>query len=157
MTSLLLLAKSKHANKGKDAEKLVAKFLEEWAACSPQRSYERLIDAKAAGRTIKASAADFCCWSFTPLGHYTVFVECKETLHQYRLAKDKVPQLPRLRKLAQCGCTCLILVFHSTLNAWRVVKAEELEVGVPSWDLSCKPLHPTPGAALQAVKVGVFK
>lgn len=156
MTSLIL-AKSNKSNRGKDAEKLVAKFLEEWASCSPKRSYERLIDAKAAGRTIKASAADFCCWSFTPLGHYTVFLEVKETIHQYRLSREKVPQLPRLRKLATCGCTCLILIRHSTLNVWRVVKADELAIDVPSWDFSDKPTYPTPGAALQAVKVGVFK
>lgn len=156
MTSLIL-AKSKNANKGKEAEKLVAKFLDEWAACSPKRSYERLVDARAAGRTIKAAASDFCCWSFTSLGHYTVFIEVKQTLHQYRLARDKVPQLPRLRKLTTCGCTCLILIYHSTLDSWRVVKADELAIDVPSWDFSDKPTYPTPGAALQAVKVGVFK
>lgn len=156
MTSILL-AKSKFSNRGKKAEEAVHKFLTEWASCSPNRSFERLIDAKAAGRIVKSAASDFCCWSFTPLGHFTIFLEVKETKHDFRLASNKVPQLARLRKLTNCGCTCLILIYHSTLNSWRVVKAEELEVGVPSWDLSCKPLHPTPGAALQAVKVGVFK
>lgn len=156
MTSLLL-AKSKHANRGKKAEEMVQKFLTEWAACNPHRSFERLADAKAAGRTIKAAASDFVAWTWTPYGSYTVFVEVKQTSHNYRLAKDKVSQLPRLRKLCQCGCICLILVHHSELDAWRVANAEELELDKPSWDLSKLPTYQTPGEALKARKAGAFK
>lgn len=137
------------AHRGKKAEDAVAKFLTSWVGESQHREFNRMVDAKAAGRTIKAAAADFeffCNDDVTAHG----LIEVKETEHEYRLARDKVPQLPRLRKRTKCGGWCFVLVLHSTTNLWRVAKAEVLAVtgDKGSWNLTDYPTFKTPGEAL---------
>lgn len=125
------------ANRGATAEKAMAKFLDKWSS-APNREANRLTDTKAAGRIIKAAAADF--EYFTPMGHG--LIEVKQTEHDYRLARDKVPQLPRLRKRTHCGGICLIAVYHSTTECWRVVDADYLAStgDKGSWNLTL--IHP---------------
>lgn len=140
------------ANRGQVAEEAVQKYLTAWAASHPLREFSRLVDAKAAGRTIKAAAADFEFYSAEHSGEFGL-IEVKQTEHTYRLERSKVPQLPRLRKRANCGGTCLVLVLHSTLNRWRVVSAEELAStgDKGSWNLSLHPLFMTAEGALGSV------
>ena len=92
------------ANRGEFAEKKVKEHLELWHVVTDRREYARLVDTKAAGRIIKAADADFAYYCHD-LGTLAVhgLIEVKETEHLYRLARDKVSQLPRLRKREKCG------------------------------------------------------
>jgi len=146
---------NKFADRGKDAEKAVQKVLEAWVAEDPvHREFNRLVDTKAAGRTIKAAAADFEYYALLNPSYerYYGLVEVKETEHEYRLVRDKVPQLPALRKRANAGGLCAVLVYHSTLGRWRVVTPVYLSRtgDKGSWNLSQEPLYEAPRDALAA-------
>jgi hypothetical protein len=126
--------RSRFADRGKKAEEAVQRFLTDWASQSSTREYNRLVDSKAAGRIIKAAAADFeyCCK--TAYGEeFHGLIEVKETEHEYRLSKDKLPQLPRLRKRQKCGGSGL-LAFVAGLVGSRLVSAGLESAGVtPRW------------------------
>jgi hypothetical protein len=148
---------NKFANRGAKAEEYVAKALKAWSD-QPGREANRLTDSKAAGRIIKAAAADFEFFCNLDHGTYHGLIEVKETEHEYRLARDKVPQLPRLRKRANCGGVCLVVVRHSTLNMWRVLDAQVMAVtgDKGSWNLSNMPTYKTLEEALADACPGVF-
>lgn len=141
---------NKFADRGKWAEKEVEKFLKTQSERFADFAYERLPDARAAQGAFKAMAADFDLG----FGHAGVqcFLEVKETKHEYRLAKDKLAQLPRLRKWALTGKHFLVLVYHSELDQWRIAHGEFFgtEGMPPSWDLRCLPLFDSEVAALQS-------
>lgn len=151
--------KNKFANRGKKAEDAVAVFLTGWAQTSSEREFARLVDTKAAGRTIKAAAADFEFFAILP-GRVVChgLIEVKETEHEYRLARDKVPQLPRLRKREKCGGLCLVVIHHSTTGLWRVMQAGTLAStgDKGSWNLSLVPAFPTAKAALESFSEQAF-
>lgn len=139
------------------AEKLVQAYLSGWSSRSPRREFNRLVDTKAAGRIIKAAVADFewfCADNKLPLHG---LIEVKETKHEYRLARDRITQMPRLRKRSAAGGKCLILIYHSTLDAWRCADAVTLFQSdeAASWDLRSEPTFTSPGTALASL-VGVF-
>lgn len=144
--------RNRFSNRGKKSEDAMAKFLSEWAG--PTREANRLVDSKAAGRIIKAAAADF--EYFSPHGHG--LVEVKETEHEYRLSRDKVPQLARLRKRTNCGGICLVAVFHSTLRQWRIVDSTYLaETGDKgSWNLTKVPAYSDLATAMSEARPEVF-
>lgn len=150
--------KNRHAGRGTKAEDLVQGYLERWGAARPDREYERLTDAKAAGRILKAAAADFAFYSPQGFG----LIEVKETEHEYRLQRSKVPQLPRLRRRELSGGNCAVLIYHSTLKVWRVALARALAADTPdgfgrgSWNLSIRQTFPTPAAALAAALPHIF-
>lgn len=123
---------NKFANRGIKAEAVMAKFLKDWAT-GVCREANRLTDSKAAGRIVKAAAADF--EYFCPSAHG--LIEVKETKHDYRLARDKLPQLARLRKREQCGGTCVVAVLHSETGVWRILSVPYLTStgDKGSWDL----------------------
>ena len=160
-TKSRILAKSKHANRGKEAENATQEYLEWWQARSAYREYSRLTDTKAAGRIIKAAPADFefYCGGAGDIVPVFGLIEAKQTEHDYRLERSKVPQLPRLRKRSKCGGRCPVLVYHSTLGKWRSVLAPQLmEFGDKgSWNLSGFPAFDTPGAALHDLLPYVFE
>lgn len=160
MTTLPFKTTSKFADRGVKAEKAVQKFLDLWEASSPYREYNRLVDTKAAGRIIKSAAADFeffCRPDPTRHASCHGLLEVKQTEHHYRLAKDKLPQLPRLRKRAKAGGICLVLVLHSETGLWRCLPMKFLlgPSDKGSWDLRELPTFSSPGAALQDVD-GIF-
>lgn len=151
------------ANRGAKAEKATQEYLAAWAQGHLHREYNRLVDTKAAGRIIKSACADF---EFFTVGTDTMqafsthgLIEVKETEHEYRLARDKVPQLPRLRKRAYCGGFCCVLVLHSTLGKWRALSAPRLAVtgDKGSWNLTDEPSFDTPGEALKGLFPEVFR
>lgn len=145
---------SKFADRGKEPEKVVKEFLvDEWAAASPHREANRLVDSRAARRIISAAKADFDFYSgFDPASAYHGLIEVKSTEHEYRLARDKVPQLPALRKRELCGGVCFVLVHHSTLKGWRLLHvswmANSGDKG--SWNIGHLPLFDTPQQAMHA-------
>lgn len=145
---------NRFANRGKKSEDAMSKFLSAWALTHPNREANRLTDSKAAGRIIKAAAADF--EYFCKAGHG--LIEVKETEHEYRLARDKVPQLARLRKRTHCGGVCFVAVFHSTLRKWRIVDATYLAAtgDKGSWNLGDVAAYDDLTTAMQEACPGVF-
>ncbi len=141
------------ANRGVYAESKVQAYLQWWASMDTHREFNRLVDTKAAGRIIKSAPADF---EYFCSGTYEVshgLIEVKQTEHEYRLARDKVPQLPRLRKREKCGGESYVLIFHSTLKKWRCVGVPYLAEGGDkgSWNLTEVPTFTTCGDALASV------
>jgi hypothetical protein len=138
--------KSAFADRGKKAEDAVHKALERWVYGRADRDFTRLMDTRAAGRVVKSAAADF---EFFTIGAHGL-VECKSTEHTHRLARDKVPQLPRMRKRELAGGVCIVLVHHSTLGVWRTVQVKELVTfgDKGSWDLTDWPSYPSAQEAL---------
>lgn len=139
------------ADRGLYAESKVKSYLEWWVALDTHREFNRLVDTKAAGRIIKAAPADF---EYFGIGGDGVaqhgLIEVKQTEHEYRLARDKVSQLPRLRKREKCGGTSYVLVYHSTVKRWRCVGVAYLANGGDkgSWNLSEEPTFTTCADAL---------
>lgn len=147
------------SNRGIWAEKKVKEFLEDWQAADNHREFSRLTDAKAAGRIIKAAAADFEYFSINQK-HLAVhgLIEVKETAHDFRLAKDRLTQLPRLRKREKCGGNSYTLVYHTGLKKWRAVSVPYLmsESDKGSWNLTDVPTFDDPGDALHWASEGRF-
>ena len=148
--------KSKLADRGKSAENAANAFLSLWAGGHAKREFNRLIDTKAAGRIVKAAKADFDFY-YSPADQgvipYFGLLEVKETKHDYRLDRAKVPQLPNLVKRMKCGGDCFVVVHHSEIKKWRAVNAQWLtENGDKgSWNLVNWPTFDTPAEALQHV------
>lgn len=134
---------------GKETERLVEKLLEAWNEDS-RFSWHRLPDAKAARGFLAAQPADYVWWHL-PHGGY---LEVKACHHDYRLPKDKVRQLPLLRKHALAGARSLVLVHHYLLGKWRIMHASQLATDVPSWDLRDIPLFNSAEEALKST--GLF-
>lgn len=150
---------AKLSNRGKDPEDDVKEFLDKWAAASPHREANRLLDSRAARIIIQASKADFDFYTgWDPTSAFFGLIEVKSTEHEYRLARDKVPQLPALRKRAMCGGICVVLVHHSTLKQWRLLHsgwmADNGDRG--SWNIGHLPLWDTPEQALRASYPEIF-
>lgn len=135
-----------YADRGKWAEKEVAKVLAHYNSKYSKFAFDRLPDARAARGALKAQLCDFIAIHG---GHPPMFymVEVKEVKHDYRLPRDKVSQLPRMRAWSMAGGLGVILVFHSTIQKWRGIELGDLEGNPPSWDLS---EHPTFDTALEA-------
>lgn len=146
------------SNKGIWAERKVQDYLSIWQSADPTREFSRLTDAKAAGRTIKAAAADFEYFTLAALGAVHGLIEVKETAHDFRLAKDRLTQLPRLRKREKCGGSSYVMVYHTGIKRWRGLSLPYLmqESDKGSWNLSEVPVFESPGAALLWASLGDF-
>ena len=130
------MSKSAIGQRGKWAEKEVQKILDGLSRMHAEFDYERLPDARAARGAVKAQVADFA-W-FSPGKHG--LVEVKETEHDFRLPRDKLAQLPRMRKRALAGGRVLVLVYHSQHMRWRAIPLAWFDGPIPpSWDLSNRP------------------
>lgn len=132
------------ADRGKWAENQAHEFLADLSARRLRFDFERLPDARAAMGRFKSMVGDF--EFFTPAAHGVI--EVKETKHAFRIAKDKLEQLPRLHKRAMCGGICIVLVHFSSPKLWRAMLATDLKLGLPSWDLST---YQTFGSAAEAL------
>lgn len=166
MTSARLKTVNRFADRGAYAEKAVKDYLTEWGQ-HPRRDWARLVDAKAAGRLIKAAAADFeflqsvsgCGPKGDEVRSCYGLIEVKETKHDYRLEKKRVTQMARLRKRSNAGAVCLVAVFHSTSNTWRGLPVKFLAQSnetTGSWDLRDVPAFPDVQGALHYAACGVF-
>ena len=146
------------ANRGVFAEKKVQEYLTWWMAASPWREFNRMVDSKSAGRIIKAAAADFEYFTDSNEDNAHGLIEVKETEHDYRLARAKVPQLPRLRKREKCGGQSYVVVYHSKTKKWRALTVKYLvENGdVGSWNLAGLPSFDTCDGALASLVPGRF-
>ena len=131
------------SNTGKKAEKLVEAVLKKWNNRSGF-AYFRLPDSRAARNFLMAQPGDFAYYCGPRAG----ILEVKSTQHSYRLAKDKISQLPTLKKLSAAGAANLVLVNHTTEGVWRVLYPDGLDASVPSWDLREVPTYPDAESAL---------
>jgi hypothetical protein len=153
---------NRFADRGKETENAVQDYLGWWQERSVYREFNRLPDTKAAGRIIKAAPADFDYYMGSLAGNPPAFglIEAKETEHEYRLSRDKISQLPRLRKREKCGGVCPILVYHSTIEKWRVIPRASMlmEFGDKgSWDLRGFPTFDGADEALNDAHPYVFE
>lgn len=123
-------------DRGKRAEKMVQDYLQQISNRVAAFDFERMPDARSAMGRFKSMIADFA-WYYP--GKHGV-IEVKETQHDFRIAKDKIPQLARMKKRVLAGGSCLILVYHSTTKLWRCLDAATLPlIERGSWDLSGYP------------------
>lgn len=142
------------ANRGEYAEGKVREYLAKWQKATNYREANRLTDTKSAGRIIKSAAADFEYFLEDCIGKpQHGLIEVKQTEHDYRLARDKVPQLAWLRKREKCGGRSFVVVYHSTIKRWRIVSVPYLanEGDKGSWNLQEFPAYVTCGDALATV------
>jgi hypothetical protein len=149
------------ANRGKVGEDIVQKYLTAWMAANTKREFARLVDTKSAGRIIKAADADFAYWCVSEGVAYHGLIEVKETEHGYRLGRDRLTQLPRMRKREKCGGRSFVLVLHTTLGKqgkWRAMGVPYLtDTGDKgSWNLSNLPLCDSAQEALATMDDVVF-
>ena len=131
------------SNTGKKAEKLVEAVLKKWNNNSGF-AYFRLQDSRAARNFLVAQPGDFAYYCGPRAG----ILEVKSTQHSYRLAKDKVSQLPTLKKLSMAGASNLVLVHHYLEGVWRILYPGGLDASVPSWDLRNVETYPDAESAL---------
>lgn len=136
--------------RGKSEEKIVGEILARWNAKYAHFAYTKLADARAARGAIKAQLCDF----IVHVPDHFVMLEVKSTAHEFRLAKDKLSQLPNMKKWIDAGATGFALIHHSTLFQWRIVDLSLIATGEPSWDLREFRLYPSAEAALTAT--GLF-
>lgn len=134
------------ANRGKFAEKKVKEFLEGMSQKYAGFDYERLPDARAAGGRFKSMVGDFAY--FSPGLHGVI--EVKELKHPYRLPKDKLAQIQRMKVRELAGGRCFVVVYHTEEKLWRVILVRELPIITSgSWDLRTWPTYATLQEALQ--------
>lgn len=120
------------ANRGKVAEKLLQKHLQELCT-SQKRAYYRFPDMMAGSRQ-----PTLCDYLFLDNGK-PYMIECKETQHDYRLPYGNfdAAQVGRMRLLEMAGAQGLVLVYHSGIKLWRgygLSRFVDRSVG-GSWDL----------------------
>lgn len=133
----------KIGQRGKKAEKIVDALLRDWNSRA-DFSFHRMADARAARGRVSASPGDF----LYVCGGIAGFIEVKSTEHDYRLSRDKVTQLPTLRKFELAGMRSMVLIHHSKLNAWRVLTPIDMDATIPSWDMRNIPTYPSAEDAL---------
>lgn len=131
-------ARRKRGSRGKSAEDEVHKMLTRAKEATLTFDFERLLDARAAGKPVPPTVADFvgvskgCAFA----------LEVKSTAHDFRLNFSDFPQFARMRRRAQAGALCLVAVYHSTIKKWRLVDVTLLPlITRGSFDLSEYPLR----------------
>lgn len=134
--------------RGKYAEKKVEALLKSYNERWADVTWHRYPDARSARGALKAQPCDYLVAAHGRAYH----LEVKETEHEYRLPKDKISQIPVLRKFALAGLSFAVIVHHSTLKKWRCIPQTfflDKEVP-PSWDLREFPLLDSEEEALRA-------
>jgi len=115
---------------GKETERLVEALLKE----RNERlsfAWHRMPDAKAARGALAAQPADYLVAS----AGQAFWLEVKALRHEFRLPRDRLTQLPVLKKFKLAGMPSILLVHHYTTQKWRALSAPKLSTDVPSWDL----------------------
>lgn len=124
--------KSSLSERGKWAERQVQDYLAACSAKDAHLDWERLPDSRSSMGRVAAQVADFAF--FAPGIHGVI--EVKTSGHDFRLARAKLSQLPRMRKRFLAGGRCFVVVYHSTMKKWRKVPIQLLDPAATSWDLS---------------------
>lgn len=124
------------ADRGKDAEKAVAKVLTRFSSEITAFDWHRQYDARSAGGRFPAQPGDFAFYGVDVHG----LIEAKEVEHDYRLPKKNLnnEQIAKLYKRELAGGRICILINFTTSKLWRLVPLTYFRqnLDVPSWDLS---------------------
>ncbi|UCV26708.1 hypothetical protein [Ferribacterium limneticum] len=133
--------------RGKLAEKKVDEVLKRFNEMYLGVAYHRYPDARSARGSLKAQPADYLVASAPKAYH----LEVKEMAHDFRLPKDKIAQLPLLKKFKLAGIDFGVIILHTETKLWRYVPASHFAGPVqPSWDCSEFPTYATAEEALRA-------
>lgn len=136
------------ADRGKKAEKDVAKYLAEMSARIAVFDWHRVYDARSAGGRFAAQPGDYAF--YTPHAHG--LVEAKEVEHDFRLPKKNFEkeQIAKLHKRQIAGGQICIVINFTTTKLWRLVPLSFfiLHLDQPSWDLTGFPTFPKAKNAL---------
>lgn len=136
---------------GSEVERLVQNVFKEWEKKQGFASH-RLPDAKAARGSLKAQPADFLIANQSQVS----FIEVKALKHERLLPKDRISQLPTLKKFEETAMRSYVLVFQYLEGLWRIESVEHIEFGVPSWNVTNWPTFSTPEDALRSVGLSPF-
>jgi len=120
-------ARKKKGSQGKSAESAVQKLLDQRRR-EGKLDFIRLLDSRAAGRTVAAQPCDFIV--FAP-GN-TIALEVKQVSKGDRLPNQSFTQLPRMAALARQKVTAVLLVFLLETNTWWAVDVGSMSPA-PSW------------------------
>lgn len=131
---------------GKETENIVEKLFTEWNSRA-NFAWHRLPDAHSSRGRTPAQPADYL-WANAPDAG---FLEVKALKHPVRLPADRVTQLPTLKKFRHAGMLGLVLVHHYMDQKWRCISVDDLEFGVPSWELSGHPCFSNAEGALRSM------
>lgn len=134
--------------RGKFAEKEVEKLFKTLNDQVLNFAYERLPDARSAGGRLKAQLCDYLAWWQYCSGStgqdvsISYQIEVKEIAHAFRLPKDKLNQLPKLRKIRRAGGVGIVIIYHTSTMMWRAIPLEFFNgEAPPSWNLSGVPQY----------------
>lgn len=118
------------ADRGKIAERKLQAYLSALATRS-HNMWLRIPDAHGGSKTAKPS-------DFLYMQNGKLYVlECKSTLHEYRLPHGNVDtaQIGRMRRWEMAGARSFVAVYHETLDKWRLRHVDYfLERTGGSWD-----------------------
>ncbi len=153
------------ANRGKKAEKDVRTILTDIEKYDMDFTFNRNLDAHAAGGRFPAQTGDFQAFR---AGHYVIgksddgidvywvpglgdgppgnrnfIVEVKEVKHDFRLphANYSADKVARVEKRVRAGTEAIVMVLHTTTGLWRAVPHAVFTEHVGgSWDLRAWPI-----------------
>jgi hypothetical protein len=112
------------------------KALEAYAKTDYTFDFERIYDARSSmGKMANSRTGDFQLY----YKGKAICVELKEVAHDFRLPRSnfKKDQRARMRKRQLAGVLCRVVVYHSTIDRWRVLSLSHFDGDEPgSWDLS---------------------
>src|SRR5574340_230948 len=111
---------------GRETEKLVEDVLSRQNSRG-DTAHLRFPDAKAARGLLKAQISDY----LVVARGQSYFIEAKALKHLSRLPKDRLTQLPLLKKFQMAGASGIVLIHHYMSGVWRAVNIAHLEFGVP--------------------------
>ena len=129
------------ANRGKKAEGLLQKAFNKIEASRHDFCFERIYDARSSvGKMSNPRVGDFVLY----YAGKNLIIECKEVAHDYRLSRANFDpaQRARLYKRQLAGSICIVLVYHSTTNKWRLQNLDYFRVSdveAASWDFRGTP------------------
>jgi penicillin-binding protein-related factor A (putative recombinase) len=122
------------ANRGKVAEAKLQKAFTKIEAGRHDFCFERIYDARSSmGKMANPRVGDFVLY----VAGKNIIIECKEVAHDYRLSRQNFDrsQRARLKKRQLAGSICVILVYHSTTDLWRMCDLDYFGVEeTGSWD-----------------------
>lgn len=134
---------TRHADRGKAAEKLVQDWLEARSQAQASFAYHRYPDARAARGTLPAQPADY----LVSQPGKPVHLEVKECANALRLPKDKVSQYGKLKMFSLAGFRTFVLIYRSALSDWvflnelDLFEHEECPASFPMSGLTSYPTH----------------
>lgn len=123
------------ADRGKSSEDRFQKALDNYAKTDYTFCYERIYDARSSmGKMSNPRTGDFVIYHKGK----NLCIEVKEMEHDYRLpcSNFKLDQRARMRVRQLAGSICLVVVYSSLLQTWRIQTLDYFGTqNTGSWDM----------------------